>query len=85
MDVPFLTAEEKTFVKTALTADGTIAKNEVDDEFSWHQVIRAWQQPHVLLMAVAGFVSGECWTERSLQACTDSARRNYALRSGIVR
>ena len=58
-DTYVLTEEEKRYVETALRADGIIAKNEQDDAFSWFQVGAAFRQIHVLIMTVAGFVSGK--------------------------
>ena len=58
-DTYLLTEEEKQYVESALRADGTIAKHEQDDAFSWFQVGAAFKQVHVLVMAVAGFVSGK--------------------------
>lgn len=57
-DTAFLTEEEKRYVESTLLADGTMAKVEEDDEFSWFQVGKAFKQVHVLLMGVAGFFSG---------------------------
>ena len=57
-DTFLLTEEEKDYVVATLHADGTMAKDDADDNFSWHQVIKAVQSPHVLLMAIAGFTSG---------------------------
>ena len=54
----FLTDEEKRYIESCLIADGTVAKDEKDDYFSWFQVARAFKGPHVLLMALCGFFSG---------------------------
>lgn len=56
--VRFLTEAEKRYVEKCLIADGTVARTEEDDAFSWLQVARAFKGPHVLLMAVVGFFSG---------------------------
>lgn len=57
--VPFLTSEEKRHISEVLQDDGVVATNASEDEFSWHHVIETFKKPHVLILAVAGFLNGK--------------------------
>ncbi|PSS37512.1 hypothetical protein PHLCEN_2v719, partial [Hermanssonia centrifuga] len=54
----FLTQEEKEFIDFELRRDGVRAQKSSDDEFSWAEVRKAFRQPHMLIMAIAGFLNG---------------------------
>ncbi|THH00927.1 hypothetical protein EW026_g1676 [Hermanssonia centrifuga] len=54
----FLTQDEKEFIDFELRRDGVRAQKSSDDEFSWAEVRKAFRQPHMLIMAIAGFLNG---------------------------
>ncbi len=55
----FLTQDEKEFIDFELRRDGVRAQKSSDDEFSWAEVRKAFRQPHMLIMAIAGFLNGK--------------------------
>ncbi|PSR75844.1 hypothetical protein PHLCEN_2v8861 [Hermanssonia centrifuga] len=55
----FLTAKEKQYIGDVLREDGVIARADQDNSFDWAQVLKVFTQPHVLLLAIAAFFSGE--------------------------
>lgn len=75
----FLTEEERRYVQRALIADGTIAKSQDDDEFSWLQVGKAFKQVHVILMALVGFFSGALLSRNPLPFVHGNPRTGSTL------
>ncbi|KAF7298351.1 MFS domain-containing protein [Mycena kentingensis (nom. inval.)] len=53
----FLDAEEKAYIKAKLKEDGAIA-DEINDSFSWGEVVKAFASVQVLLVGVIFFMSG---------------------------
>lgn len=57
----FLTQREKSYVAAKLREDGASGSSEEIDQFSWREVFQAFSLPHVWLLAVLFFLSGECF------------------------
>jgi len=53
-----LTKKERTYVVSALKHAGAVSDDDDRDNFSWIEVVRAVKSPHVWLLAVMSFFSG---------------------------
>lgn len=60
--VRFLTAEEQVYVVSALKRAGSLSEDDGKDSFSWTEVIRSAKSPHVWLLAIIFFFSGNTHT-----------------------
>ena len=54
----FLTEKEREFVDSVLKHAGSVSENDENDRFSWAEVARCARSPHVCLLAVVFFLSG---------------------------
>ena len=59
MEAYFLSDDEKSYVQSELRRDGAISSNQDEDRFSWMQVCKGFQQVHVWILSVVGFVGGK--------------------------
>ena len=53
-----LTEKEKKYIISVLKRTGSVSEDEYKDRFSWNEVINAAKSPHVLILVVVCFLSG---------------------------
>lgn len=54
----FLTEEEREYVISTLKHAGSVSGDDEEDVFSWTEVARSAKSPHVWLLAIVFFLSG---------------------------
>ena len=54
----FLTGEERVYVVSILERTGSVSEDESQDKFDWNEVIYAIKSPHVWLLVILEFFSG---------------------------
>ncbi|KAG9311304.1 major facilitator superfamily domain-containing protein [Chiua virens] len=54
----FLTERERSYVVSVLKQAGSVSEDDVNDNFSWTEVIRAAKSPHVWLLVITAFLGG---------------------------
>ena len=57
--ISFLTEEERMFAEHELVRDGAVTKDKQEDEFDWSQVRKAFQQFHLWVLNINGFLAGK--------------------------
>jgi sugar phosphate permease len=55
----FLSRTEKAYIAAKLKQDGSTSKDAVADTFSWQEVWKAFALPHVWILAVIFFFTGQ--------------------------
>jgi sugar phosphate permease len=55
----FLSNREKAYIATQLKQDGTTSKDEYADTFSWREVGKAFTLPHVWMLSIVFFFTGQ--------------------------
>lgn len=58
----FLTEKEQEYVVSTLKHAGAVSEDDEKDRFSWTEVARSAKSPHVWLLAVVFFLSGNMHT-----------------------
>lgn len=55
----FLSEKEKAYIAAQLKQDGSTSKDETADTFSWQEVRKTFTLPHVWMLAIAFFFTGQ--------------------------
>ena len=60
-DARFLTKKERDYVIFTLKHAGSVSEDDETDRFSWTEVTKSAKSPHLWLMAVVFFLSGNIY------------------------